>query len=31
MLYVNWDIDVRSRMAGAKVEKPVENWMKQIH
>ena len=31
MLYTNWDIDVRSRMAGAKVERPVENWMKQIH
>ena len=30
-LYLNWDIDIRSRMAGAKVEKPVENWMKQIH
>lgn len=30
-LYINWDIDIRSRMAGAKVDKPVENWMKQIH
>lgn len=30
-LYLNWDIDIRSRMAGAKVDKPVENWMKQIH
>lgn len=30
-LYLNWDIDIRSRMAGAKVEHPVENWMKQIH
>lgn len=30
-LYLNWDIDIRSRMAGAKVDKPIENWMKQIH
>lgn len=30
-MYLNWDIDIRSRMAGAKVDKPVENWMKQIH
>ena len=29
-LYVNWDIDIRSRMAGAKGDKPVENWMKPI-
>lgn len=30
-LYLNWDIDIRARMAGAKVDKPIENWMKQIH
>ena len=30
-LYINWDVDIRSRLAGAKVDKPVENWMKQIH
>ena len=30
-MYLNWDIDIRSRMAGAKVDKPVENWLKQIH
>ena len=30
-LYINWDIDIRSRMAGAKVDKPLESWMKQIH
>ena len=30
-LYVNWDIDIRSRLAGAKGDKPVDNWMKQIH
>lgn len=30
-LYINWDIDIRSRMAGAKGDKPVEDWMKNIH
>ena len=30
-LYINWDIDIRSRMAGAKNDKPIESWMKQIH
>ena len=30
-LYVNWDIDMRSRLAGAKVEKQPDNWMKNIH
>ena len=31
MLYINWDLDIRSRLAGAKNDKPVENWMKSIH
>lgn len=26
-----WDIDIRSRLAGAKIDKPMENWMKPIH
>lgn len=30
-MYVNWDLDIRSRLAGAKGDKPVENWMKPIH
>ena len=30
-LYLNWDLDIRSRMAGAKGDKPVDNWMKNIH
>ena len=30
-LYINWDLDIRSRLAGAKADKPVENWMKSIH
>lgn len=31
MLYVNWDLDIRSRLAGGKPEKQPENWMKNIH
>lgn len=30
-LYVNWDLDVRSRLAGGKPDSPAENWMKNIH
>lgn len=30
-LYINWDLDIRARMAGAKNDKPVDNWMKNIH
>lgn len=31
-MYINWDIDIRSRMVfGSKNDKPIENWMKQIH
>ncbi len=30
MLYVNWDLDIRARMAGAKNDKPMENWMKSL-
>ena len=30
-LYINWDLDIRSRIAGAKGDKPIENWMKNIH
>lgn len=31
MLYVNWDMDVRCRLAGGKPETQAENWMKSIH
>lgn len=31
MLYTNWDLDVRSRLAGGKPETQVDNWMKNIH
>ena len=30
-LYLNWDMDVKSRLAGGKPDKPAENWMKNIH
>lgn len=30
-LYVNWDLDVRARLAGGKPDDKVDNWMKQIH
>lgn len=30
-LYTTYDLDIKSRMAGAKVDKPIENWTKNIH
>lgn len=30
-LYTNWDIDIRSRLAGAQNEDKPENWMRDIH
>lgn len=30
-LYLDWDIDIKSRLAGATPNKPPENWMKDIH
>lgn len=30
-LYVTWDIDLRSRLAGGKPDKHPDNWMKNIH
>ena len=30
-LYTNWDIDIRSRLAGGKSDKKPDNWMKNIH
>lgn len=30
-LYTNWDIDIRSRLAGAKADGKPEDWMKSIH
>lgn len=31
MLYVNWDMDMRSRLAGANPDSKPDNWMKNIH
>ena len=31
MLYVDWDIDIRARMAGATPNEHPDNWMKDIH
>ena len=31
MLYVNWDLDVRTRLAGGKPDSKPDNWMKVIH
>lgn len=30
-LYINWDIDIRSRLAGGKPDQKPDNWMKSIH
>lgn len=30
-LYMNYDIDIRSRLAGAKPDSKPDNWMKNIH
>ena len=30
-LWLNWDIDVRTRLAGGKPESHPENWMKDLH
>lgn len=31
LLYTNWDIDVRTRLAGGKPDSQPDNWMKNIH
>lgn len=31
MLYVNWDLDIRSRLAGGSPDSKPDNWMKNIH
>ena len=30
-LYINWELDIRAKLAGSTDNKPVDNWMKQIH
>ena len=31
MLWINWDLDVRTRLAGGKPDDKPDNWMKNIH
>lgn len=31
MLYINWDINIRTRLAGGKPDSQPEDWMKNIH
>ena len=31
VLYTNWDIDIRTRLAGGKPDSQPDNWMKNIH
>ena len=31
MLYINWDLDIRSRLAGGSGDSKPDNWMKNIH
>lgn len=31
MLWSNWDLDIKSRLAGGKPESKPDNWMKNIH
>ena len=31
MLYINWDMEVRGRLAGGKPDSQPDNWMKNIH
>ena len=30
-LYLNWDLDIRTRLAGGKPDNPPDDWMKDIH
>ena len=30
-LYLNWDLDIRSRLAGGKPDSKPDDWMKNIH
>ena len=31
MLFINWDLDIRTRLAGGSPDKSIDNWMKAIH
>ena len=30
-LFINWDLDIRTRLAGGKPDSQPDNWMKNIH
>ena len=30
-LYINWDLDIKARLAGAKSDKKPDNWMRPLH
>ena len=30
-LYLNWDLDIRTRLAGGKPDSKPDDWMKNIH
>ena len=30
-MFVNWDLDVKTRLAGGKPDTQPDNWMKNIH
>jgi hypothetical protein len=30
-LYISWDLDIRSRLAGGKPDSKPDDWMKNIH
>mgnify|MGYP003405265064 FL=1 len=30
-LYMNWDIDIRVRLAGGKPDSHPDDWMKDLH
>ena len=31
VLHINWDLDIRTRLAGGKPDSQPDNWMKNIH
>ena len=31
ILYINWDLDIKTRLAGGKPDSQPDNWMKNIH
>lgn len=31
MLFINWDLDIKTRLAGGKPDNQPDNWMKNIH